>query len=117
MPESIFPLLKGNSILNVAYKYETLLEIKVDPKETLYVGNIKIATDDVTGNLFINVKINGTPYLTEFPVLNATTTIGFGRQLKLTKCDKPLEVEVKKTAAGITGTVKASAFVTGIKDD
>jgi hypothetical protein len=112
MPESTRPLLKGDYLPSLETEYKELLKIEADPTKTLYVGDIRIAVSNSAVVPFINVRLNGTPYLTDFPLLDATVTLAFGRSLKLQKHKVPIVVEIKRTAAGACA---ATAFATGIE--
>jgi hypothetical protein len=116
MPESTRPLLKGNSLSlsKVMTTYVELLRIETDPSKELLVDTIEVAIDDTTSNPLINISLNGSPYIKDFPVLNTSARFSFGRDLKLTKHKVPILVEVKKTAAGL-GTLRATAWATGIE--
>lgn len=111
MPESNLPLLVGVSKADVGTDYVDLLKFDPDPNETIYVGDIRIDINDTTTKPIMRLSINGVSYLKDFPLLNATTTFSFGRDLKLKNDKTPLLIQIKKT----TGTLNATAIITGIR--
>lgn len=116
MPDtSTRPLLRGKAIkvdtLNV---YKQLLTIQADPQTELHLGHIRVDVDDVTTFPFINVFLNGKPYLEDFPLLAASYVADFGRHVILNRVDKAILIEIKATAAGL-GTLTATALVDGIE--
>lgn len=113
---SEIPLLEGNDIsitINELNDYKDLLTIKTDPNRVLFIRDIRIDIDDTTSLPQIKIKLNGTPYLTDFPLLAATTTFGFASDLK-GRTGTPVSIKVKKTAVG-AGTLTITCFVTGIQ--
>lgn len=111
MPESTIPLLVGNTIESVDSNYMEIIKVEADPNEHIYIGDIRIDIDDTTTKPHIKISINGSSYLKDHALINATTTFSFGRDLKLKNNKAPLVVEIKKT----TGTLKATCVITGIR--
>ncbi len=117
MPEkSEKPVLKGDTktLTTVSTQYETLLELEADPTKTLFVDSIEVAVNDITSLPHINVSLNGTPFLKDFPVLTSSIKFGFGRHWLIKKHKNVVEIQINKTAAG-AGNLVASAWISGVE--
>ena len=116
MPESERPLLRGNSISTASPgSYMDLLVFEVDPTKELFIDSIAINVSDATTIPLINVSLNGTPFLKDFPMINTSEKFGFGRHWKVVKRKIAVHIEIKGTAAGVAGTLRASAWVSGVE--
>lgn len=115
MPQSEIPLLKGNAIIIAANdldKYKELIRIQTDPNRIIYIRDIDIEIDDTTSLPQFKVRINGTPYLKDFPLLTTSKSLGFGGDLRGSDTKDPLIIWVEKTAAG-TGALTVACVITG----
>lgn len=116
MVASEFPLLKGKVLeISELNSYKELLVIEADPQRVLYIAHIRITVDDTTSKPQVKVSLDGVKYLEDFLMLSSPLTIDFGKSLRLlSNRKKPIEIYLKKTAAGL-GDLTVTAFVDGIE--
>ena len=113
IPVSDKPVLKGNSItLAVGSNYAEVLRVEVDPTHLLYIDSLEIDVNDPTWNVLVNVLLNGTPKLENYPIINSSLKFGFGRHWLVDRHKVPIVIQAKATAQGTvqtTCTISASA--------
>ena len=111
------PLLKhGYLEITAPSDYKNLLVIMNDPDTILYIRDIVVAMDDDGGvgsdpKPFLNVFLNGTPYVKDANMYYYYAGFGFGGSLEMYDNHKPIIIQVKTVG---TGTLYATAYVTGI---
>jgi hypothetical protein len=121
MPES--EPISGRPLLKHGYleipepgNYKDLLVVECDPNMILYIRDIVIATDEVTAMAtpkpYINIFLNGKPYVKDANFFYGYAGFGFGGHLKMWNVKKPIIIQIKTTEAG---ALYATAYVTGIE--
>jgi len=109
------PLLKHGYLEIVApSEYKDLLVVECDPNMILYIRDIVIAMDDSGGladpKPYMNMFLNGKPYVKDANLFYYYFGFGFGGSLKMWNHRKPIVIQVKTIG---TGTLYATAYVTG----
>lgn len=112
------PLLKhGYLEMAAPSDYKNLLVIMNDPDTILYIRDIVIAMDDSGGladpQPYVNILLNGKPYVKDANFNYYYAGFGFGGSLKMCDNHKPIVIQVK--TIGTVGILYASAYVTGIE--
>jgi hypothetical protein len=108
------PLLKfGQLHIAAPADYQDLLVVECDPNMVLYIRDIFIGTNwtGMTDPLpFINITLNGRPYIKDAYMFTNAVAFGFGGHLKMWNHRKPIVIQAKINVAVATDL---AAYVVG----